>query len=101
MRSSRVFVCQLLLVSVVRLQRQQVVLGEQRRVVLPPPPEERQVLPPLVRFEVGQHLIVVRVVVGLAHLLQLELPEAVFPAHQRQIAPSVVDFDARAQYRLP
>ena len=85
MRSSHVFVYQLLLVSVVRLQRQQVVLGEQRRVVLPPPPEERQVLPPLVRFEVGQHFVVVRVVVGLAHLLQLELPEAVFRAHPRQV----------------
>ena len=96
------FVYQLLLVFVVRLQRQQVVLGpgEQHQVVLPPPPEERQVLLPSVCFEVGQHFVVMPVVVGLAHLLQLELPEAVFPAHQRQIAPSVVDFDAQARYRL-
>jgi len=96
-----VFVCQLLLVSVVRLQRQQVVLGpgEQHQVVLPPPPEERQVLLPSVCFEVGQHFVVVPVVVGLAHLLQLEQLGVVFPAHPPQIVPSATDFDAQARYR--
>ena len=50
--------------------------------------------------QVGQHFVVVPVSVGLAHLLQLELPEVVFPAHPRQIVPSATDFDAQAQYRL-
>ena len=101
MRSSRVSAYQLLLLSVVRLQRQQVVLGpgEQHQVVLPPPPEERLVLLPLVRFVVGQHFVVLPVVVGLAHSLQLELPEVVFPAHPRQIVPVATGFDARARYR--
>ena len=105
MRSSRVSVYQLLLVSVVRLQRQQGALDrgvqEQRRAVLLPHPGERLVLPPLVRFEVGQHFVVVPVVVGLAHSPQLEQLGVVFPAHPRQIVPSATDFDARAQYRLP
>ena len=98
MRSSRVSAYQLLLLSVVRLQRQQVVLdpGEQHQVV---PPGERQVLLPSVCFEVGQYFVVVPVVVGLAHLLQLELPEVVFPAHPPQIVPSATDFDVQARYR--
>ena len=101
MQSSRVSAYQLPLLSVVRLRRQQGALdpGEQHQVVRPPPPEERLVVLPLVCFEVGQHFVVVPVVAGLAHLLQLEQLGVVFPAHPPQIVPSATDFDAQARYR--